>query len=199
MFAAQQTSCGFASLPNFDYLVGSQAFGTRGPVVDVTPIGAQTLVSLHSGDVLKINGTGGGGCNMFAVQNSACGFVSLAGFNYLAGSERFDDAVTAVRQIGTQLFFGLGNGKLLKLSGPGGTGCNMLEVQPGGCGYENLPGFHTLLGSQQFSTPITDVTPVATPARSQTFIGVSGGRLSRVTGTGGVDCTILNGTTSTQE
>ena len=199
MFAAQKTACGYASLPNFDYLVGSQAFASRGPVVDITQVGAQTLVSLRSGDVLKVNGTGGGGCNMFAVQTSTCGFISLAGFNYLAGSEQFDDAVTAVRQIGTQLFFGLDNGKLLKLSSAGGAGCNMLRVQPGGCGYQNLSGFHTLLGSQQFSTSVTDVTSVGPPTASQMFVGVSGGRLSRVNGTGGVGCTILNGSTSTQE
>src|SRR5262249_11018487 len=113
--------------------------------------------------------------------------------------ERFDAAVTEVSRVGTQLFFGLGNGKLLKLSGAGGGGCNMLGVQPGGCGYDNLPGFHTLLGSQQFSTAITDVTQVETLTGAQTFIAVAGGRRSRVNGSGGIGCTILNGSTSTQD
>jgi hypothetical protein len=197
MFAAQKTACGFATLPGYDHVIGSQAFDA--PVVDVTQIGSQMLVSLQSGDVLKINGTGGGGCNMFAVENSSCGFTGLPAFNYLAGSEHFDDAITAVRQIGTQLFFGLRNGKLLKLSGPGGGGCNMFAIQPGGCGYENLPGFHALLGSQQLSSAITDVTQVATPTGSQTFVAASAGQLWRLNGSGGVGCAVINGSASTQD
>jgi hypothetical protein len=117
-------------------------------VTDVTVIGGQTLVSLADGRMLEVNGSGGGGCNMFAIQNDAsCGFATVPGYAYYAGSQVFDAAVYHVNPVGGVTFIGE-VGKMLKVNGAGGSGCDMLQVVETASAFSGLPGSATYVGDQ---------------------------------------------------
>lgn len=185
MFAAQESGCGFTSIPGYNYLVGSQSFGSA--VVNVTQVGAKTLVSLGDGSMLKINGVGGGGCNMFAVQQSSCGWASLPGYNYLVGSQSFYAPVVDALAVDGRMLVGLGDGSLLKVSGTGGGGCNMFAVQESSCGFSGIPNYPYYIGSQLFDSGVSDLAVIG----QDTYVSVDEGKWLRVAGTGGGGCNMF--------
>src|SRR5437764_2790544 len=131
--------------------------------------------------MLKISGTGGTGHNMFAIQESSSDFSGLSGFHYYIGDQRFTGTPTAVLYRGNETLVGLGNGRLLKVTGTGGTGHNMFAVEETSNGFKTVPGFPYLVGSANFRVSVTHLSFVD----GQTFIGTAKGGLLKVSGTGG--------------
>src|SRR5947209_11439002 len=91
MFAITATSNGFATVPGYHHLIGSQKFssGVRG----LYYIGGYTFVALDNGLLIKIAHTGGSGTNMFAVNQSGNTVTGLPGYNYWAGTQVFSSPV----------------------------------------------------------------------------------------------------------
>jgi hypothetical protein len=179
MFAINTASGGFTGVSGYSYYVGSHKFSSG--IASVDPVGGELLVSLDDGRMLKVTGTGGGGLNLFAIQDNGSSFSGLSGYNYYRGDQSLGSAITAVASISGSLFVATANGKVLKVNGTGGGGHNMFAISSTSSGYSGLSGYHYYVGDQKFSSAVKRFFPVS----SQTLISLSDGRILKITGTGG--------------
>jgi hypothetical protein len=179
MFAVQETGSSFTTVSGYSYYIGDQKFHAA-----VTALAAGlgvTFVALADGKLLKVNGSGGGGHNMFAVNETSSGFTNVSGYSYCLGDQKFSSAVTTIAFAGNETLVGLTNGKLLKVTGSGGGGHNMFAVSETSSGFVGVSGYAYLMGSTSFAAPIVDIAEVA----GFTFVTLGNGKILKVNGTGG--------------
>lgn len=187
MFAIDENNSGqYISIGS--YLIGYQHFDNEISDVDYVN-GNTTIVSFTNGSMLKINGTGGTGENMFAVtensSSSVNAFTGMSGYSYYLGDQKFSSGVTKVAYINGRLLIGLSNGKMLKINGTGGSGHNMFAVSENTNSSVNaftgLSGYSYYVGDQKFGSSISVIESVG----SYTIIGLLSGKTLKINGTGG--------------
>ncbi len=179
MFAIAETSGGFNGLSGYSYYVGDAAFSA--PARVITAIGGHTLIGFDNGKLLKVNGTGGGGHNMFAVDETSGGFNGLSGYNYYVGDAAFGGGVRVIEDLGGSTLVGLADGRMLRATGTGGGGHNLFAVNATGGGFETLPNYSYLTGSAHFNRPVVSFTKVG----AVSFLGLGDGAFVKLQGTGG--------------
>lgn len=179
MFAVTPTSGGYNPVSGYNYYAGDQKF--YAPVTQVFGTQSETILALADGRMLKVNGTGGTGHNMFAVYESLTSFAGVPGYNYYVGDQKLSTHATAMAFINGNLLIGFADGKMLKVNGTGGTGHNMFAVQETANGFTTLSGYNYLVGSTNLGSPITEIVN----AGSYAWIGVGNGKLLKVNGNGG--------------
>jgi|GEM_PF-941850 len=180
MLAVSETSGGFNGLPGYNYYIGDAYVSAA--VSDVTVVGGETLISFGNGKVLKIAGSGGTGHNMFAVTETSGGFNGLPGYNYYIGDAKFSAAVTDALSMSGVTLLGLGNGKLLKVQGTGGTGHNMFAVTETSNGFQTVPGYNYLLGSSAFGTGVVGIVE---GSGGSVFLSFQNGKMFKTKNSGG--------------
>jgi hypothetical protein len=183
MLAVQEQNGTVSGLPGYNYWLGTQQFSANVTSLVYSPAQNVTVIGLADGRMLKVAGTGGNGQNMFAVTPTDYGFQTLPGYSYLLGSQKFSTGVSCIDLVSGVMFVGLNNNNLVKVSGTGGTGGNMLAVQEQNGTVSGLPGYNYWLGTQQFLGNVTGL--VYSPAQNVIVIGLSDGRMLKVAGTGG--------------
>jgi hypothetical protein len=146
MFALQEVNGELTGLPGYDYWIGTQQLGS--PVTAIVAGDDSTMVGFADGRVLKVRDTGGAGQNMFAVTPSADGFDTVAGYDYLIGSQKFSSGVCGLYRIGEVLFIALEDSTLVKVKGLGGSGSNMFALQEVDGELTGLPGYDYWIGTQ---------------------------------------------------
>jgi hypothetical protein len=179
MFNVSENAGGFTNGPGNVYRVGDAVF--QGAVLNITAVGSELFIGFTNGKLLKTNGTGGTGGNMFNITENAGGFINGSGNVYRVGDAVFQSAITAITTIGTETFIGFANGKLLKINGTGGTGNNMFNITENAGGFTNGSGNTYRIGDANFQSAITSITS----KMSITFIGFANGKLLKINGTGG--------------
>ncbi len=183
MFAITENASGFAGIPGYNYRVGTQVFSAY--IVDVTYIPAHnvTFISLADGRMLKVNGAGGSGYNMFAVTETPTGFESVPGYAYRLGDQYFSTYVTDLDYVGGYTFVSLANGKMLKSNGTGGAGHNLFAVTENASGFAGVPGYNYRVGAQNLGVKVDDVTYIA--EQNALFVSLAGTGVLKIQGTGG--------------
>lgn len=179
MFAVNETMSGFSSVPGYNYYAGHHKFNNK--ITDITHISGITFVSTNAGKILKVNGSGGGGANVFAIVENSSGFVGIPGYNYFLGSAKFNSAVTNIYHYTGQTILTFDNGKMLKINGTGGTGANMFAVIETSGGFVGLGGYSYYIGAAKFNGKVTTMMYQS----SRLTIGFNNGKLLKVNGLGG--------------
>ncbi|MFP5262659.1 MAG: hypothetical protein ACLGJB_12215 [Blastocatellia bacterium] len=179
LFALQNSGGTWSSLPCYKYLIGVQKFPAE--VRDVDFIGGYTFVALADGRVLKINGTGGTGQNMFAINVAPGGFTGIPGYSYYVGSHKFPVGIADVSQIGSEMLISFDDGRMLKVAGTGGTGFNLFGIKDNGGSYSGLAGYPYYVGDQALGSGVTAVANVSTG----TMIATANGKVLKIYGSGG--------------
>src|SRR5207302_1879071 len=108
---------------------------------------------------------------------------TVSGYYYLLGSQKVSSGVRSIDLVPGGMFVGLDNGLLMKFSGTGGAGNNMLAVSESGGTVTGLAGYSYWQGTQQFAARVTAL--VYSAADNTTTVGLSDGRMLKVAGTGG--------------
>ncbi|WP_165074741.1 hypothetical protein [Paludisphaera rhizosphaerae] len=185
---AQDQSGGIVGLSGYHYWVGTQRF--IGRITGLIYTGGQTVIGLTDGRMVKINGTGGTGTNMFNIVEYAGGFQRAFATtdNYLVGSQYFSTSVIGLYQAAAVTFIALADGSLLQIKGTGGTGTNMLALQSKSGTITGLPGYNYWIRTQKFSGRVTTLLYMG----GATIIGLSDGRMLKVSGTGGTGTNMFN-------
>ncbi len=192
MFAVTENSSSsanaFTGISGYSYYFGDQKFSSG--VTNVVSVNGQLLIGLNSGKMLKVNGTGGSGHNMFAVSennsSSANAFTSISGYPYYAGDQKFQSAVSIIAPVGAYTIIGLSSGKALKINGAGGSGHNMFAISESSNSssdaFTGISGYPYYVGDQKFSSAIKNITPVP----GYTFVCFSNGKILKLnSGIGG--------------
>jgi hypothetical protein len=179
MFAITEASYGFATIPGYNYLVGSERFSSA--VVGLYLVADVLLVCLANGIVVKIQGLGGGGQNMFAVTESGGTVSGVSGYHYWVGTQQFGAAVTDLAFVGGNLIVGMIDGRMLKVTGTGGSGQNMFAVKEKPYGFATVSGYNYLIGSEKFSSGVLQVIELG----SVLFVTLANGIMIKILGSGG--------------
>ncbi len=179
MFAITTTNDGFGSVPGYNIRVGAHNFSSG--ITDITYVKGNTFVSFENGKMLKVNGTGGSGYNVFAINETANGFTGLSNYPYYSGCQKFNTEVVDVTHINDVTFVSLESGKVLAVYGSGGSGENMFAITETGSGFNGLPNYNYYRGDEKLSSRVTRVLHV----NGVTFIGLKNGNLLLVEGIGG--------------
>lgn len=179
MYAINYSGGSFQSVDGYSYLVGQQEF--KSAIVDILYIGGNTIIAFKNGKVLKINGTGGTGHNMFAVTETVSGFETVPGYSYRLGDAKFNGKITKMLYADNKLIIALDNKKILKVNGTGGTGYNMFAVTETATGFETVPGYSYRVGDAMFSGYITNAAYID----NKLIMTFNNGKILKVNGTGG--------------
>lgn len=200
MLALQGTGGNYSNLSGYSYLLGSQNFNSN--ITTLNFANGQTIIGFANGKLLKVNGTGGTGSNMFNITEISSGFQNgSTGTIYRLGDQVFQSAITAVTYGNSQLLIGFANGKLLKINGTGGTGFNMFNISEISSGFQNGSiGTIYRLGDQVFLAAVTTINNVTIGTQNQTLIGLASknilgfnfAKLIKVLGTGGTGFNMFN-------
>lgn len=181
MFAVTETSGGFNGLSGYPYYKGDAKFS--GSVTALDQIDGKLIIGFANGKMLKVNGVGGTGHNMFAVVETSGGFSGVSGYAYYSGHAKYAGYLTDMIDQGSYATFGFSNGKVMKVTGNGGTGANMFNAS------ENSNGFYRtsysyanyLSGSAAFNTFVSDLFWNG----SQTILSFKNRKMLKVSYTGG--------------
>ncbi|HHG84173.1 MAG TPA: T9SS type A sorting domain-containing protein [Bacteroidetes bacterium] len=150
MFGVIETAGGFDSSPGYFYYEGDGLFTSIPVDIERTPQ-SQTFIAFTGQKILKINGYGGVGHNMFAVVESATSFTSTGGFPYYAGDMYMTAGYpTDVEYINGRTFTGFSNLWGLKVTATGGSLHNMHAVTETALGFITVPGYTHYIGDQVF-------------------------------------------------
>lgn len=168
------------SLPGYDYIIGYQNFEEKINAVEYTADG-KLLIGFDDGKILKINGLGGGGMNMFAVNESNSNFSGVAGYSYYSGSHKFNSAVTEIKQVNGVTFVCLSSGKILKVNGSGGSGLNLFAISENSNGFTGLNGYNYYIGHAYFSSSVFRIFSNSV----HTFFSFNNNKLLKINQTGG--------------
>lgn len=179
MFAITETGSGFSGIPGYNYYVGHHKFNSG--ITEIKNISGYTFICLSSGKVLKVNGSGGSGANVFAISETSSGFNPIPGYNYYSGQAKFNGSVYKIFSNLTHTFFSFNNNKLLKINSVGGTGMNMFALEETANGFTPFPGYNYYSGQTLLSGKVTDIEFQG----AYTTLGFSNGKLLKVNGTGG--------------
>lgn len=169
-----------ANLPGYSNLIGYNDFNT--PITDmVYTSDGKTIISFNDGKILKINGTGGSGANMFAVTESTTGFANISPYNYYSGHHKFLSGITDLFIKDNKLFISCINKGMLKINGSGGSGANMFAITETPTSFSSLPGYNYYSGHSYFLSPVNEVFSVG----SFMFVSTLDGKLLKINNTGG--------------
>src|ERR1035437_9783680 len=137
------------------YRIGDAKF--NGVVQGMGFIKGYLFIWFNNGKLLKINGYGGSGNNMFAITESADGFNGLAGYNHYIGDQKFMGNVLSMTAITHMvwnlpwtLFIGFDNNKILKIHDTGGS-CNINNNHHDMCGVTEPNAMSFAPASNNFS------------------------------------------------
>jgi hypothetical protein len=188
MFNVVESSGGFEIFDtNFQsYLVGSHRF--QNSILDIVYIDGKTLVCFKGGKILKVNGSGGGGYNVFAITETFNSFSGIPGYNYYSGDEKLDTDVTNITLFSGLTLISFADGRQIKIGGSGGTGHNMFKIVKTNYGYAAQPGTNHLHGSNKFNSPIISSLVVG----NYTFFSFEDGRIIKILGSGGTGQNMFN-------
>lgn len=157
-----------------------------------------TIISFKNGEVVKLDGIGGGGDDMFNINHNdgctsnvypfCCG--STAYSCYFVGSQAFDDGRYVVKMqyipqlnpTGALVMF-FNDGVSLEINNTGGGGTNMFDVtDPGGNSFAFQDGgLGYYIGDHWFNSQITSYTQMP----NSVTIGLQSGKVAKVTRAGG--------------
>jgi hypothetical protein len=188
MFALQNNGS-ISSLPGYNYYIGHQEFNSH--VVDLKYINGNTMIFLSNGDVLKVQGTGGQGNNMFNVTHHSGGYATAfepgPGSPYI-GEARFEGNITNVEYVSPYVLVGFDNGLILKAL-PDGSGHNMFNI---GQSNSDIWDNHNpndpsstqyYIGDTKLCSAITEMKYF--PVQNILFVGCADEWTVKVNGTGG--------------
>jgi hypothetical protein len=185
MFAITETNYGFATVSGYNYLIGSQKFSSA--VAGVYFVDGVLLVCLANGIAVKISGLGGTGQNMLAVIESGGTVSGASGYHYWIGTQQFNAAVTDVAFVDGDLIVAMADGRMLKVTGTGGTGQNMFAVTQTSNGFASVSGYNYLVGSEKFSTAVLQ----AIDLDGALVVTLANGIMFKVNGGGGTGQNML--------
>lgn len=135
------------------YLRGEDVFSEYATGMIYSAPNNCSVFSFADGRLLKVEGTGGTGAEMFNVDEGGRGFY-VYDWNYYAyfkGCMFFEQtAITCMTEIDGKMYIGLDNGTLMKLAGYGGTGLDMYAITNDNGVMKNLCLNHYLIGEQDF-------------------------------------------------
>lgn len=186
MFALQQSGSNISSIPGYSYWKGTQVFSSK--ISDVDYIAGYTVVSLTDGRIVKINGTGGTGQNMFAISEHPNGFTGVPGYSYYVGSHRFNSGIIDVTHISGKTIISFENKKILKVNNAGGSGFNLFAISESSSAFTGLAGYSYYVGTQKFGAKISHVENIG----SITFFCFTDGRIMKISGSGGSGARMFN-------
>lgn len=189
----QENSSGFTSLACCNYWVGSQHF-TYGHVLNMYATHSNTtFIALSDGKLLHINATGGSGQNMFAVNEFVNSFTNVNLYNYYIGDAYFQEPISVMREAEEFLILGCYNGKILKVSGLGGTGNNMFSITETSYGFIDLPGpwGHPFVGSAMYREYLSAIFQ---EEGRDLQLGFNDGHFLKIHRTGGTGQDFMNAT-----
>ncbi len=179
MFALNYSGDVFSSISGYSYLKGQQKFSSR--ILDLLFESGQLVLAFNNGKILKVNGTGGMGQNMFAVTETSNGFETVQGYNYRVGDAKFDRNVTQMIYADGKLIFAFNNKKILKVNGVGGTGHNMFAVTETSNGFETVQGYNYKVGDAKFDGNVTQMIY----ADGKLLLAFNNKKILKVNGVGG--------------
>ena len=179
MFAIRDNGYDFDSVPGYSYLRGSQTLNSGVRRLDY--LSGRLFVALDNGTLLKINGTGGTGHNMFALQYANGLITGLPGYRYWVGTQQFSRPVCSLVYTGENTLVGLADGRALKVAGTGGSGQNMFAIRDNGYDFDSVPGYNYLQGSQNFGAGVRRLDYVS----NSLFVALDNGVLMKFKATGG--------------
>lgn len=173
MFAVTESASGFTSVPEYNYYIGDARFS--GFVRSSLSAGPDLMLGFSNGHILKVAGTGGTGHNMFAVTQNSSGIYPLDEYDYFIGNAKYSGGITDMMYSGANTFISFNNGKLMKVSGYGGTGANMFNATENSYAFvtSSTSYFAYLVGSANFGVPVTDLAFVD----DNTFTSIQNGKM----------------------
>jgi hypothetical protein len=201
MFHVSDTTYGFYNEGVYEYCVGSHKFWSG--IRHIKCINGFTFVSFENDKLLKINGAGGGGSNLFAITETSAGFDSIATYKYYEGDAKFNNKITCIAYIDGKSFWafekpssggGAGDpGKLLKIDGTGGSGHNMFAVNETSNGFSSVDSFYYYLGYDTFdSSHVTYIKSFGSGSSAQSLFCLSDGKILKIKGNNGTGGTGSN-------
>lgn len=190
LFAITETPTSFSTLPGYSYYSGDFHFLT--PVMEVYSAGSFMFIGTLDGKLLKINNTGGGGSNMFAITETSISYSNIPSYSYYAGYTKFMGPVSEMYSNGTYLFLGFYNGKILKINGTGGNGANMFAVNETAFGFTGVSGYNYYVGNSKYSSAINKITH--NTAGNRLFITFNNGKIMKVYNSGSSGGDMFNAT-----
>ena len=131
--------------------------------------------------MLKVHGRGGGGYNMFAVQQTSNLMESIPGYNYRVGVAQFSSVVTVIQYMAKKLMIAFYDGNVLKVHGTGGGGNNMFAITETSTTFNSVSGYNYFAGAAKFSSFVTAMQFNTV----NTLIGFYNGKMLKVKGIGG--------------
>jgi hypothetical protein len=149
--------------------IGSQIF--QNEVVFLESLGDALIVGLADKKTLLIQGTGGTGSNMFAVNENSNSFTNYSGYSYYIGDQQFSGQLTAVYN-DQNTFSG---SAITVLCFDDGT------VVKTNCGSGNNFSVGHVIGSSNFGMSVSDFKKI----QGDYFIGFSNGRMLKLNSLGG--------------
>lgn len=161
------------------YIIGFQRFDSF--ITAMAYIEGYVFIGFDDGRILKVNGTGGGGENMFAIQKTANGFKTVTGYNYLVGSHKFNSALINITYHVGNTFISFDNKKILKINNSGGGGYNLFAIIETTNGFLGLPGYNYYSGHQKLDAIVTNVIT----NEGYIFISSKDGRIMKIQKNGG--------------
>lgn len=129
--------------------------------------------------LLKIKDTGGTGQNMFALDVST--LAGLPGYNHWMGTQVFPATIRDVAYVNGTTMVGLADGRLVKVSGTGGTGQNMFGINVDSSGFTGVRGSGSYIGSDRFNSGIRLIVPLG----GDTLLAFDNGKTLKVNGSCG--------------
>ncbi|MBL7892610.1 MAG: T9SS type A sorting domain-containing protein [Bacteroidia bacterium] len=187
MFAVTELSSGstnaFDGCCSSGYYIGDQKFSSGASVVDFYQQNNYMFVALSNGGILKLNGIGGTGHNMFAVNDYGTSFTGLSGYSYYVGDDNFSTIVTNMIFDGNTAMISFTDGRILKAD-IGGTGNHMFNVNWSSRGFsspQNASYATRFIGCMDFNISVTGMTNI----NGANFIGLANGKLMKLNGFGG--------------
>ncbi|MEY4875409.1 MAG: hypothetical protein RL708_558, partial [Bacteroidota bacterium] len=171
MLAVNESASDFTSVTGYNYRIGDAKFNSG--ISCLKYINGYTFIGLRDGKLLKVNGTGGSGHNMFAVTESNSDFSTVAGYNYRVGDAKFNDYVKGMIYILGYTFIWFNNGKMLKINGTGGSGHNMFAVTESISDFSGIAGYNYYIGVASFLGSVQSVNFVG----GYLFIGFVKGKM----------------------
>lgn len=179
MFAVNETAGGFTSVPGYSYYVGHHKFNNG--ITDISHIQGYTMISFADKKILKVNGSGGSGMNLFAIVELANQFQGIYSYPYFVGSAKYNSPVINMYHYAGQTIVAFQNGKLLKVNGTGGSGMNFFAVNETGVGFVGIGLYPYYVGAAKFDGRVKDMMYQG----GQLTLGFSNGKLLKVNGLGG--------------
>ena len=184
MFALVERINEFESVQNYDYLIGYAKFQNRISCMKYIydDVNNYLFIGTYDGKLLKIKRTGGGGRNMFAVNETVGVYTNVDQnlYDYYVGDNKFLGFVAGMEYISGFTFVWFNNHRVLKINGTGGTHHNMFAI------YENTSvlmssGGNYYVGDDWFLGEIRCMKLI----NSNLYIGFSNGKILQEHGTGG--------------